>query len=597
MQQISAEAEYKRLIAAYSEQLNELNRRRRWFAVLRLILAVMIVALLYYLFFNSTMIVWSSLAISITAFIFTIARDADNTARIVYLNNLIAINDEELSIRAGIYSDREDGHEYLTSDHPYSADIDLFGPASLYQYMNRCTSTQGKNLLAHLLLNASTTEEIAARQQAAASLAAHVTWRQNFQEAGAVNSVTKQTEEKILNWHQQRDALNSSFWQIIPNVFTVFSLGTVIVYIFDFISGGIFTFIIIAYLIFANYTSGRVIKTYQRLSKIEPEVNTIEQQLKLVESNPVDTGLLGSYKKELLESRNGSPATRELKNILKCFDYRLNVYVFILLNTFLLWDVRQTNRLNQWKKKYQTGVPKWFHILANVEVINTLATLTFNHADWKFPKVVDDHFTLTGEEIGHPLIREQQRVDNSFLLSGTGKVTIITGSNMAGKSTYLRTLAVNLVLAQMGAPVCAKSFTCSSVDLFTSMRVADNLAENTSTFYAELKKLKRIIDEVKAHRKVFILLDEILRGTNSLDRHTGSEALIRQLIKANAVAVIATHDLELASLQKQFSSAIENYHFDVMVEGEELYFDYKLKSGVCQSMNASLLMKKIGIEI
>jgi DNA mismatch repair ATPase MutS len=156
---------------------------------------------------------------------------------------------------------------------------------------------------------------------------------------------------------------------------------------------------------------------------------------------------------------------------------------------------------------------------------------------------------------------------------------------------------VNVVLAQAGAPVCADSLTLSPVSLMSSMRIADNLAENTSTFYAELKKLKTIIEAVNRHEPVFILLDEILRGTNSMDRHKGSQALIAQLEKQNAVAVIATHDLELAKMEKQFGSSIENYHFDVQVEGEELYFDYKLKEGVCTSLNASILMKKIGIEL
>jgi DNA mismatch repair ATPase MutS len=168
---------------------------------------------------------------------------------------------------------------------------------------------------------------------------------------------------------------------------------------------------------------------------------------------------------------------------------------------------------------------------------------------------------------------------------------------MAGKSTFLRSLGVNIVLAQMGAVACAKSFTLSPVHLMSSMRIADNLAENTSTFYAELKKLKTIIEAVNRHEPVFILLDEILRGTNSFDRHKGSEALIAQLIKQKAVAVIATHDVELAKLEEQYSQSIENYHFDVQVEGEELYFDYKLKHGVCTSLNASILMKKIGIEL
>jgi DNA mismatch repair ATPase MutS len=168
---------------------------------------------------------------------------------------------------------------------------------------------------------------------------------------------------------------------------------------------------------------------------------------------------------------------------------------------------------------------------------------------------------------------------------------------MAGKSTFLRSIGVNMILAYAGAPVCARKFKVSIATIKSSMRVADNLAENTSTFYAELKKLKSIIEVINNHEKVLIILDEILRGTNSFDRHTGSSALIKQLVKKDAVALIATHDVELAELEKDFPGNISNYHFDVQVSGEELYFDYKLKRGICTSLNASLLMKKIGIEL
>jgi DNA mismatch repair ATPase MutS len=168
---------------------------------------------------------------------------------------------------------------------------------------------------------------------------------------------------------------------------------------------------------------------------------------------------------------------------------------------------------------------------------------------------------------------------------------------MAGKSTFLRSVGVNIVLAMTGSPVCAGTFTVSNMKVISSMRVNDNLEENTSTFYAELKKLKEVIEAVNRNEKVFLLLDEILRGTNSADRHTGSKALIKQLIHHNAVGLIATHDLELAKLADEFPLKLHNYHFDVQVAGDELYFDYKLKKGVCTSMNASLLMKKIGIEL
>ena len=174
---------------------------------------------------------------------------------------------------------------------------------------------------------------------------------------------------------------------------------------------------------------------------------------------------------------------------------------------------------------------------------------------------------------------------------------VITGSNMAGKSTYLRSIGINVVLAMAGSPVCATGFVLSPVQIISSMRIADNLEESTSTFYAELKKLKTVIDKVNEGAHVFILLDEILRGTNSLDRHTGSVALLKQLIKKQAAAIIATHDVELAQLKEAYPTNILNYHFDAQVSNDELYFDYKLKTGVCESLNASILMKKIGIEL
>ena len=213
------------------------------------------------------------------------------------------------------------------------------------------------------------------------------------------------------------------------------------------------------------------------------------------------------------------------------------------------------------------------------------------------PELKKDHFFIEGKEIGHPLIPADKCVNNPVKIDQAGELMLVTGSNMAGKSTYLRSIGVNTVLAMAGAPVCAKYFCLSPVQIISSMRIADNLEESTSTFYAELKKLKTVIDKVNNNEKVFILLDEILRGTNSLDRHTGSAALLKQLIKHNAVGIIATHDVELAGLKDEYPSGILNYHFDVQVNNEELYFDYKLKEGICTSLNASILMKKIGIEL
>ena len=253
--------------------------------------------------------------------------------------------------------------------------------------------------------------------------------------------------------------------------------------------------------------------------------------------------------------------------------------------------------LNEWRRRNRDHLATWFSLVAEMEVLASLSAIRFNEPNWAFPKFNPKPFTFRSKDLGHPLIPAEQRVSSDFDLEGQGKIALVTGSNMAGKSTFLRSLGVNTVLAQMGSPVCARELILSPVHLMSSMRIADNLAENTSTFYAELKKLKTIIEAVRRHEPLFILLDEILRGTNSRDRHTGSEALIQQLIREHAVAVIATHDLALARLEEQFPGVVENYHFDVQVEGEELYFDYRLKHGVCTSLNASILMKKIGIEL
>jgi DNA mismatch repair ATPase MutS len=339
-------------------------------------------------------------------------------------------------------------------------------------------------------------------------------------------------------------------------------------------------------------------KTYAHLNGMVGETQTLTQIVKWIEdkefSSPLLVGLQNSVR---VDGAKASDQLKSLREILNRFDLRLNVFVFVLLNSFLLWDVRQMIDLNKWRINNKEKLSIWYKLVGEFEVLNSLATLHFNQPAWVFPKLVNQHFTLEGDDIGHPLLPTAQRVTSSFYLNGEGKVALVTGSNMAGKSTFLRSLGVNIILAQMGAPVCATSLILSPVHLMSSMRIADNLAENTSTFYAELKKLKTIIEAVNRHEHLFILLDEILRGTNSLDRHTGSEALIRQLIKEKAVAVIATHDVALSTLKDAYPSAIENYHFDVQVEGEELYFDYKLKEGVCTSLNASILMRKIGIEM
>ncbi|MGB8358461.1 MAG: DNA mismatch repair protein MutS, partial [Bacteroidales bacterium] len=253
--------------------------------------------------------------------------------------------------------------------------------------------------------------------------------------------------------------------------------------------------------------------------------------------------------------------------------------------------------LEGWKRDHSGSTTTWFASMAEFEVISSVANMAFNNPDWVMPKVVPEYFTFRAEDAGHPLIPHSRRINNDIEISGKGKAVLVTGSNMSGKSTFLRTCGVNTVLALAGAPVCAKTFTVSHMNVYSSMRIADSLEENISSFYAELRRLHSIITVAENDPKVFLLLDEILRGTNSNDRYTGSVALIKQLTGYDTVTMVATHDLRLTQLTEELPGRIDNYHFDVKVSGEELFFDYKLTPGVCASFNATLLMKKMGIKV
>jgi hypothetical protein len=411
--------------------------------------------------------------------------------------------------------------------------------------------------------------------------------------------VKENTRANAVQWIREDDKFfRGAGWKIFVNLYSLITLGSLAAAIMGYIPGAVFGFLFVIYFIVSIILSRNTIRPYIQLGGIVKEIGTLQQMVEWIERSEFQSPLIRELKSSsALQNEPAYRQIRKLRAILDKFDLRLSIVGLLFFNSFLLWDIRQMMALNAWRAKNKMHMEHWFRLIAEMEVLNSLASLHFNHPSWCTPAIVDEHFHLDGKNIGHPLIHENSRVNNGFAIHGIARTALITGSNMAGKSTFLRSLGVNLVLAQAGAVVCASEFIFSPVRLMSSMRIADNLAENTSTFYAELKKLKTIIEAVNRHEKVFILLDEILRGTNSYDRHIGSAALIAQLVKENAVAVIATHDVELAVLKDKFRNNIENYHFDVQVEGEELYFDYKLKTGICQSLNASILMKKIGIRL
>ncbi|RYF90732.1 MAG: hypothetical protein EOO03_03005, partial [Chitinophagaceae bacterium] len=354
----------------------------------------------------------------------------------------------------------------------------------------------------------------------------------------------------------------------------------------------------LSYLLMAGLRGGITVGGFAAAIKLVKIWYLKEQAYRQIEQEKFNAPyLLALQQRYKQESTAASKQIKSLKKILDRLDVRYNIVLVFPLNLLLLWNLQQMLALEKWKEDNDAEVGNWFETLGYFEALTSFAVLRFNNPGWVFPVLKGEHFFLEASALGHPLIDPAKRVSNFINITSKASIMLVTGSNMAGKSTYLRSVGTNIVLAMAGSPVCATSFSFSPVTLISSMRIADNLEESTSTFYAELKKLKTVIDRVNRKEKVFILLDEILRGTNSLDRHTGSKALVRQLIMQDAAAILATHDVDLAALEAVYPNNISNFHFDVQVNKDELYFDYSLKTGVCTSLNASILMKKIGIDL
>jgi MutS domain V len=530
-------------------------------------------------------------------FIFVVFKDADKTAAIRHQEKLLRVNQHELDAMQQNLHAYDDGRQFSDSAHPYAADLDLFGPASIFQFLNRCHADQSKKLLADYLKTAMPVAAIKEKQAAVKELSVKQKYSQLFQVTALANPLTDATEKKLKECLEApATVFQHSFWKWFQHIYPVISLLLLGLFIVDRISWNAFLICMIVFYVVSYLLSRKILPAFDMLGDTESEMDALYNQIVLIETEKFESSFLQSLKTRLRTAgyATASASIRDFNRIIKKNDWRSNLLINFILQVFFVWDLRLIILLNEWKKKNGQPFAGWFGIVAEMEVTISLASLAFNEPGWCFPQADDHYFHFNAQAIGHPLIPGSTRVTSDFSLEGTGKIALVTGSNMAGKSTFLRSLGVNTILALTGSPACAVRFNLSTVKLVTSMRIADNLSESTSTFYAELKKLQYIIESVNRHEPVFILLDEVLRGTNSADRHKGSRALVRQLLQSNAVTVMATHDTELAHAESTGGS-VANYHFEGKIIDDELLFDYKIKNGICESLNATTLMKKIGI--
>ncbi|GAB2770205.1 MutS family DNA mismatch repair protein [Hymenobacter latericoloratus] len=515
---------------------------------------------------------------------------------------LAQLNQDELTRLEGQLAGFDPGLRYLDTQHAYAADLDVFGSHSLFQLLNRSTSRLGQDWLAGWLLAPGPVAAVQERQQAAAELAPDVAWQQEWQARARHYPRQESDPRGFAAWLRLPDFFAGKGWLLpLMALLPVVGVGAIVAALNGYGTWPLVVLLLTSALN-ARFSVLRA-EYYQHVTAMRDALRAAHDQLALFEAGQWQSPALRRLHRTL-HATGGVAAARlleQLAGVAGWFSARQNPAVAGLLNTVLLWDLWGMWQLERWKRRLPDGLEPLLEAAAELDALVSLAAFRAANPTFVQPALTETPLTVVAEAMGHPLLFGGTGVRNTFRTEGAGQTVVVTGSNMAGKSTFLRTVGLNLVLAQAGAVVPAAAFACGPAQVYTAMRTNDNLAESTSSFYAELKRLRLLLDlttpEATASAlPVFYLLDEILKGTNSQDRHRGARALVHQLRQRAASGLISTHDLELAALEQELPEQVRNVSFNSFLNPDgTLHFDYHLTPGVCRSFNASQLMRLMGI--
>jgi DNA mismatch repair ATPase MutS len=589
---------YIKLAGAY-ELLNQREKRFLFItSFLRLFVFFGGICMIWAGFNKSTQMGIFAIMASLFLFCYLLYSYSQHTRKRDFYNNLVIINKNEAAAISGDISIFENGACFVNTSHDFSNDIDLFGTSSLFQFLNRTCTGNGRDILASWLCEPlKLTEQLSMRQEAIKELSENDNWYQEFLAFGMLDPLRNEDIEGLLLWLEEREDYSPRFFRSL----TIYLLPAMTFFAFLLLVLGIFHYSIFISLFLINLlVVGTGLKKTNRIHNMVSRkyqfLSTIVLLLKVFNDKTFSSPLLSGMRNELVgSSQSAIKSIGKLSRILHSFDSRMNMLVGFILNGFLLWDYQCIYSLQKWKMQTKDALPGWLNILGQVDALISLANYSFNNSGFVYPVVSGGDTVFEASSMGHPLIDEDKRVCNDFSVTEKGSVIIITGANMAGKSTFLRTVAVNFILAMIGAPVCASGLVFRPMRLFSSMRTTDSLSQNESYFYAELKRLKKLKTCLEEEENIFFLLDEILKGTNSTDKSTGSRLFLKRIILLGGTGIIATHDISLGELEKTYSGKVFNKCFEIDIEGEKVSFDFKLRNGITQKMNAALLMKQMGI--
>lgn len=592
--------QYEKRKTYYARRLGKLNHTINQLSNIRLALVLAGCALGIFIYMTQSSFFGAGILLfTVVSFVVLVFWHQKFRAKQNDIQALYDINDQALKRLAGEWKDFPDtGEDFKDPAHPYSEDLDLFGSSSLFQWINSAKTYRGRAKLKEWLtqppVNGANIEK---KQEAIKELAVNLAWRHRFIAEAGKTKRSLNSPTRLIEWAKTYDPVYlSTRTVILARAIPLITLTFLMLYfVTDRVSYWfpLVGFLVQTIILFLGKQRG---KALEAVYVYKDALKIYEKMLERFETRTFKAGYLQDLKKGLYD-RDGKAAyqqIRKLSGLAELISNRGNS-MFLVINIFTLWDIQCMIGLESWKEKSGSSLGLWVDTLAELEGLASLAIVHCDHQAWTFPEFVSEDTGLVASNMGHPLLANS--TSNDLSIEKHSGILLITGSNMSGKSTLLRTAGINLVLGYAGAPVCARSFRCSRMQIYSCMRVSDNLGENISSFYAELLRIKQIVMATKTEKHIFFLLDEIFKGTNSQDRHAGAKVLIRQLGKAGAMGMVSTHDLELGDLERESERRIRNYHFREFYKNDEIHFDYKLRPGISTTRNAMYLIKMAGIDV
>ena len=588
---------YQKQIDHYTARLKQIKKRRNLITLAKLLTFGYMIFLIYLLINHSTQPLLLLGIGAILVFIFLTLWDSQIIYRQHLIEELLRINTLESDYLAGNFSALDQGERFNDPAHPYAHDLDLFGEDSLFQHLNRTVTFSGTQKLVSWLLSLSKDPEVIhSRQQAAEELCAEPEWCQHFRAAGALHP-TQALDAVILKsgptespFFSKHSTVRLILW--IANTIVIVSWAVTSFTPLPFSISLVLSLLQLSAL--ALYIK-KINAYHQRLNLFLKTISNYLPLVRLIHDQSFRSPYLQKIRHSLFTPESNSlQALTQLHRIQNSLDQRGNIVIAFILNGLYLNDFHTLLRLDHWRKKYGPDIETWTDVLSEADALISMANYRFNHPAYCLPVICQDRL-LDTEEIGHPLLKSERNVTNDFSIRSLHQIAIVTGANMAGKSTFLRTIGVNLILAQSGNVVCSRYFAFQPMTLFTSMRTTDSLSKDTSYFHAELLRLQQLVNIAQQEDKVFIILDEMLKGTNSVDKLNGSLAFLKRILSYPISGLVATHDLALGELADDFPEHFFNVCFEIVHSGSQITYDYKLHPGISSNMNASILLKQMGL--